>query len=741
MPPAPQTNTGKTYTPKEDTQVITGNLHQDLKPSGDKGYVGSPVRTVAEKPKQQGFYIEGEPDLSLTGKTKAEPTKGIEPFTATKGEIVRSSLQRQSDLTKSIDPEGLYYVDYSDTPQTGATIRANITNQERMFRSSIQNYKKGTTFSYDPSTGGYIIKEPDKSLDFTKRELERIDKAYKINPLLGATAEFGFGAVSSVGALVEPVLKWRDPSRDIHAVSPFDYVFEPIGWAPEGSTKILSERPVFTAGGIASEIVLSYGFTKAFEGGATVFRAGTKAAVKAVPNVYGKMTTVFPKAFGKTLVTEGGSKIGGSVLARGSRKIAGTTFSKNIYGWAAKGWKPGRTLVYRSAGEPIKRGGELIQKGKFVVQRSLKNPLGKRIWLTADDIAKYEAKLAGSKFKDIGFTGVKQHGAGQQFIFGTEQIKYKPGLFGSLKKTAKTYTYVDDTARYIHGISDDVSRGLGSHYRGQGAVTPTLDVDTGKSNKWFESVKRMYKYGYTHETPIISSTKKGVTQTIGKRVKHVPGFGSGVSQPLPKRWITKKLELGFIKSQEATAALVSRSKTALKFGSRTMGGRGIITKVPLVARPALTTIPLYATSRAATGYISTKQVIQQTRQAQSPLLNQLQKVKQKPATIQTPIQQKERITLTTPIQRVTVKQRTGLKQRQKQDVVLKQIIKQDVVTKQPTKTTLKTPSFSHITSRPRISVPILPPVPGMYGRGRMGWGEGKRGKKYKFRLFDIGELI
>jgi len=232
----------------------------------------------------------------------------------------------------------------------------------KIIQPKIKYYMKDK--SYDVDVG-------NTSLEFTKRELAKIDKAYKINPLLGAVSEFGFGAVSAVGAMVEPIMKIKDPSRNIHPVSMWDIAFEPIGWSPKGSTKILKERPIFSAGSVGSEVVMAYGMTKAFEGIGHGVKVGTRIGTSKLVPVYSKI---------------------GSPL-----KLGSTKFGKNLYNWSVKGYTKGLRLAEKPIGTAVKETTKGGWKFKTVGQKFISGA-GKgnveKVWLSPTQKIAAEKALA-----------------------------------------------------------------------------------------------------------------------------------------------------------------------------------------------------------------------------------------------------------------------------------------------------------------------------------------------------------
>ena len=163
-----------------------------------------------------------------------------------KQEISRQKSEFSTTL-EDIDPQTMYT--YEGKPVSGAVLKAKLEQKylpqlEKAERESQLAWSQARDLPKDTkitkTKEGYEFKLRDTSLDWSKGEFKKIEKA---PPVVSQVAEFGFGAVSSFGALIKPALDvtiGTEKSRRSHFVSPLDVVFEPIGWSPKGSKKLMA---------------------------------------------------------------------------------------------------------------------------------------------------------------------------------------------------------------------------------------------------------------------------------------------------------------------------------------------------------------------------------------------------------------------------------------------------------------------------------------------------------------------
>ena len=184
---------------------------------------------------------------------------------------------------------------------------------------SVERMPKDTTFVVKES-GNVDVKIPDQSLGWAEGEMSKIQSAYKVNPVLGFTAELGFGIISSTASLGKPVAQWVSGKPLPHYPSPWDYVFEPIGWSPKGSTDFLRSHRVFTAGGMISEVGQAWVIGYTAGGIKSGILSGSRYIVKKAPDVMSKFSKVFPEE---------------KILSGFGKKLTGTTVAGNVGRWGS----------------------------------------------------------------------------------------------------------------------------------------------------------------------------------------------------------------------------------------------------------------------------------------------------------------------------------------------------------------------------------------------------------------------
>jgi len=578
----------------------------------------------------------------------------------------------------------------------------------------------------------YNVVAPDTSLDFTKRSFKKIDYAYKINPVLGGVAEFGFGALSSFAALGKPVAQVFEPKiSNIHYVSPMDVVFEPIGWSPKGSTDILKKRPVFSLGGVGSEFLQGVAISKAVGYTGKITSKSIKGITKTIPKAYSKMGKTFPKVFG-TVTTEYGEKVGSRTGVFIS-KVGKTKVGKNVYNWAVKGYKPAKTFVYKSGklGEKL---GFRKQSFKYVLDKSKV-----REFLPESSFQKLKNKLASSNKINIGFPSSKT----DDIIFAAEGGVFKKSVKGGFKGYKLTKTEVLDIGKIVP-IKDktynrlgrgslywekEAAEKMGVNYTGQ--ILPVKDfgeLPLSDISKQFRIKAQMYSEGYGYKFTTLESGKQIIDFTTGFG-------GSGISPPMPKSWINKA-KYGLVKSKEATASLIRKNKTIFKTPSKFQS----LSIKPSIKMPAqfstkgLTPL-IYTSSKIGMKTISA-QKLQYKSELQTPIIS---------------VHSEGKRIYKTP----SIKQR--IKSKQMEDVlkipIMKQaqgtMLKTDVITSKVTSErtapakTIKIPDSTNTFSKSintKIGMPLLiPPMPDM-GFGIKGYDFKSYKSKYRFRKFEIPKL-
>lgn len=416
---------------------------------------------------------------------------------------------------------------------------------------------------------GYSFEFRDTSLDWSKGEFAKIEKlrgeARKHterqfeDPVAGITgavqhvgagiAEFGFGAVSSFGALIKPIV--LDPligtpeSRGKHFVSPLDVAFEPIGWSPKGSTELMAKHPIFTAGGIAGEVVQSYALTQAFKPISAGVKIGAKGLVKRVPVVYAKFTKVFPeekliklspKQFAKTLSKKGIK----TTYVKGLKvKGVGEVYGAQRTLWKDIGW------IYRPSESAIKRATIAVEK---------KLPITK----------------IGSFVRSKGKTAFKKYG------FGIPDIKYAVPTRGEvLGHEISHFLYPGMSERSIRNITAKISRA--------GGIPVFKKTLPGKIQSFAskfgtkEIPKTTYRWGAKGYQKGLQLTSAGVKTTpkeiikagsiIEKKVQKT-AFGRGA---VKRVWLSPK---EFAKAEKDIVSKLALKKTVVKSGEYKITGYG-----------------------------------------------------------------------------------------------------------------------------------------------------------------------
>lgn len=218
-------------------------------------------------------------------------------------------MQSQADIKQlerqynQLDDRQQYYMgDDKSKSYFGSYIKSSVIKpQIQELRSGIRSYETGIkTFESVPSDTqvkyirdqGYEIDVRDSSLDWSKGEFKKIERAYEEHgPIVGGLAEIGYGISSFVGSLAKESVRFIPytgpqiyvPGQPRTLVSPksasvaqkqldkihfstvTDPLFEPIGLAPEGSGKLVTSHPVFVTTGVALEVASAYGLGKAAE--------------------------------------------------------------------------------------------------------------------------------------------------------------------------------------------------------------------------------------------------------------------------------------------------------------------------------------------------------------------------------------------------------------------------------------------------------------------------------------------
>lgn len=685
---------------------------------------------------RQNIRSDPKPKKRKTTMTKQEY---LQETSDTKRDIAQQKAEVETAIA-GIDPGATYK--YDGRTMSGSTL-INIYKtkyltqyedaeiQSQIAWSEARDLPEGTTIT--KTNKGYKFNFRDGSLDWSKGEFKKIDKAYKINPVLGAVSEFGFGAVSSWGALFKPIvfdpLIGNERSRRSHFVSPFDFVFEPIGWSPKGSTKIMKERPIFTAGGIGAEVVQSYALTQVFKPVAAGVKIGAKGIIKRVPVAYGKFTKVFPE---EKFISKGvtGTK---KVFAKGSSDLP-----QNIYRWGAKGYKKGLELTSAGVKTTSKEvPGVADDVIRTVTQKTRYGKGGvKRVWLSPTEFAKAQddiaAKLALKKTVEKSYRVRIKAGLGKASEL-IEVDKYRLNWSGkrlvrNYKFTRQTWNIGDELfwkpqKNIIKSSGDDTYKGF-TRLALEGAGEPT------QPSGWFAIHKKMLTEGYG--VPALKKQMQWIPLEHGgylsgkmyeRPAKFFKGFGSAGFKPTPKKWITN-YRPPFLKNIQAqTSVTLQNVKTKLITPSTKIGHR-----LDLLPKLYTATIP---SSMYKSGLELGVYPVFKTIPRVKTRYDVRQTVITTPRTKQTPILKIGRLQVLDKISLSATEQKKALDYKHIMDVVTVPQYEQKKVA------AAKVP---FVTPAVKLPVPFLFPGVGLYGRGTRFYGDKYYRKKYKFRKYEVPDL-
>ena len=267
----------------------------------DKGIKQGPKKdiimeraSVTPKPKQN----KSQPSKTMSKQEFLQETYEGKQTMESNLTQAQSQLNRLEMEKKTIGPTGKYtsslYPDrkfvygseiirsyntaISDTKKNISDIKSGIGVYQKTY-IDIQNMPKDIKVK---KTGNeYKIIRPDTSLDFAKQEIK---KGENLPPVIKELYYLGYGVASTGASVIKPVADAFSSSsrvgfsgtrittmptfkkRDTHFISPIDYVFEPIGLSPKGSSALVSKAgPAFIAGGLAMEVGVSWAVGKAIK--------------------------------------------------------------------------------------------------------------------------------------------------------------------------------------------------------------------------------------------------------------------------------------------------------------------------------------------------------------------------------------------------------------------------------------------------------------------------------------------
>lgn len=432
-------------------------------------------------------------------------------------EAYKASLRPGGKIWESVEPGMKYKYTYPlGHPRAGETailtsadVKQELYEESRRIRTGpaataeasihagkLWKHYQETT-KWHPETkiefkeGQYEFIFPDPSLEWSKGELKKIDIAYKLHPLVGAAAEFGFFATSSFAALGKPVAQLFTDKPLPHYLSPLDIAFEPLGWSPKGSAKLIGERPIGMAGGIWGETLQLASFHYGVKGITAGIKIGTKGVVKYIPKAVGKIKTITgvsrPVFESQAKLLEGGFKVVGkpqTVLTKTfgvTTKVGETQFWKNIYGWSTGKLIKVKTLpmVSRTFLGESRTG---VQEGPYTVFGKVTKyrGLGKTEWVYPKVAEQYQI---GKHISHIHKVTTTTPGVGERIQIFSSEIIGKPKGHLWWKRATTQYASIKEMERL--GVRFKPIGGAVSEYGGW--VRPGYEVAVAKITDPFKS--------------------------------------------------------------------------------------------------------------------------------------------------------------------------------------------------------------------------------------------------------------
>ena len=432
------------------------------------------------------------------------PPRSSRPGTTATMEEVGTSYITTPKLSKDPEPTQVEVA----TKRTELTIKRDQVYDpiviKDIYRSELKSRGydivtvKGEDVIIKGTEAGYL-----KSLNqyaWTKSELKKIDKAYKINPVLGGVAEFGFGITSSFAGTIQSFhsLLGYKPKRQY--ISMFDAYTNPA------AKEIYAERPILYYGstfGFATEVIAWMEGPSAIKSSVT---GTTKFLIQKTPVVFGKIKTftgvTSPVLKSESLLLESGKltrvKITPTFLAKTYSKvetIGQTQHWKNILGWS-KG-----DLVFAKSYPLAKNYPKIFRGDGSYAKIEVYKGFGKRI-LVPRKVALQEQ--IGQKLTTT-FRGVRGQGFTQTTVY---QQTYKPtGLFR--KNIRKVYVSAEKGSGY-QKVMDQLE---GSFF-----IRPSLSSDVGAI--------RITRKGFIESTDASARLVPTITIPHGSYSSPMRGFGS-----------------------------------------------------------------------------------------------------------------------------------------------------------------------------------------------------------------------
>jgi len=517
-----------------------------------------------------------------------------------------------------------------------------------------------------------------------------------------------------------------------HFPTSMDYVLEPLGMSPKGSTDWLGEHPAVARGSATVDVPVVA--ATAYMIGKPVVGAVGRGVSRATPVVYKSLQTKFPKLFSKAKFTLSG-KQGHLWLDRTGFKSSlfssdvGADVFPKFFDWGKGGkWGYRYTSYLKST---FKEGGfEFYEKGF--------RPSGKPVWISSQEILKAQSKHAGAG--EMGFSHRGSVTAG----VGKERLALDVDIY---RGHGRGFTHI-----YASSV-DDISYGINIGKKPSVRVfdygtksSKVLSLDLGKQ---FANVKDFYRsgYGYLGKGGIIrgktfimyeprpyahvAGVGKGGLTNIPTKDWHFDVLGIG-KQPAPRSIIrdtsavqriaptlkarpelfytrhgTSSISTGYVRFHQTTVLPIAAPKSSLSFFYTGLS--------PAKTQPEFKTVLPSRSSRSNFVF------------GRSPLLNfapvKTLGIGQESATGFKPV----KLTLPTQAQAQTQVQATAMVN----------ITKLKQMSMTATKPQRSYQPVQHITLKPRLIVPPLIPKGKLGGRGRQLFGKDIFGKQYSFKIHKI----
>jgi len=321
---------GKARRPLLETERVKRNVAALTKKKGQ------PSLTLLDQPKEStSKYVPGSKDKGIPIKAPEKPEKDREWY------------ERHTETVPMHPGKG-----YDKSEFIGMVQQSNVEDKSKIIRE-LQGYPEETRFK--ATDEGFSIEIPESTMfDRPRSELKRFDEYPQVIKQIGRT---GYFVTESMFSLAKPVFQIAGKGEEFdvltgygiavgqapfnqkkmlshaleskekgtygtHYPSLMDYVFEPIGWSPQGSTELLMDYPLeSTIGGAGAEFAQGVMFSHLVGLGAKGAGYATKGVVK------------------KTLTFADDIPL----LKKGTGIIGKTDFGANLYKYSTKGYVPVRS--------------------------------------------------------------------------------------------------------------------------------------------------------------------------------------------------------------------------------------------------------------------------------------------------------------------------------------------------------------------------------------------------------------